>query len=163
MPQISQLPFIYASQIFWLALVFGTIFFVIGRGMVPKIHATVEARDGKIAEDLATAERARAEAEETEAAYRARMDESRAEALKVAQASKLESARDAEARVKDADSEIAARTREAEDRIATATAAALSDLESVAAEAAREMVAKLAGLTVSPERASAAVKAVLNG
>ena len=35
MPQIEQLPFIFFSQLFWLAVVFGIIFFVIGRGMVP--------------------------------------------------------------------------------------------------------------------------------
>ena len=52
--------------------------------MLPKIQSTVDARDKKIADDLAAAEAARAAADETEAAYRARIDESRAEALKVA-------------------------------------------------------------------------------
>ena len=53
MPQIDQLPDIFWSQLFWLAIVFGIIFFVIGRGMLPKIEATVDARDAKIADDLA--------------------------------------------------------------------------------------------------------------
>ena len=75
MPQIEQLPTIFFSQLFWLALVFGFIFFVIGRGMLPKIQGTVELRDAKIAEDLERAQAARAEAEETEAAWRARMDD----------------------------------------------------------------------------------------
>ena len=60
MPQIEQLPFIFFSQLFWLAVVFGIIFFVIGRGMVPKIQGTVELRDAKIAEDLERALAARA-------------------------------------------------------------------------------------------------------
>ena len=80
MPQIEQLPYIFFSQLFWLAVVFGFIFFVIGRGMLPKIQGTVELRDAKIAEDLERAQAARAEAEETEAAWRARMDTARAEA-----------------------------------------------------------------------------------
>jgi F-type H+-transporting ATPase subunit b len=58
MPQITQLPFIIFSQLFWLAIVFGIIFFGIGRGMLPKIQSTVDARERKIAEDL---ERAQAE------------------------------------------------------------------------------------------------------
>ena len=71
MPQITQLSIIFASQLFWLAVVFGILFFGIARTMVPKIQATVEARENKIAADLASAQAARAAAEDTEAKYRA--------------------------------------------------------------------------------------------
>ena len=39
MPQISQFAesWYAASQIFWVLLTFGFVFFVIGRGMLPKI------------------------------------------------------------------------------------------------------------------------------
>ena len=82
MPQITQLPLIIFSQLFWLAIVFGIIFFGIGRGMLPKIQSTVDAREKKIADDLERAQAARAEADETEAAWRARMDAARAEAAR---------------------------------------------------------------------------------
>ncbi len=85
MPQIEQLPFIFFSQLFWLLVVFGIIFFVIGRGMLPKIQGTVELRDKKIADDLERAQAARAEAEATEAEWRARMDAARGEAARLAQ------------------------------------------------------------------------------
>ena len=39
--------------------------------MLPKIQSTVDAREAQIADDLAAAEAARAEADETEEAYRA--------------------------------------------------------------------------------------------
>lgn len=161
MPQIEQLAEIYASQIFWLAVVFGLIFFGIGYGMLPKIQSTVEARDSRIAEDLAAAERARAAADETEEAYRLRMDESRAEAMKVTQAARQEAARDAETRIKAADAGIGAKVEAAEAQLRGATDAALGQIEEVAVEAAREMVARLAGVTVSRERAAEAVKAEL--
>ena len=48
------------------------IYFGIGKAMLPKIQSTVEARDKRIADDLAAAEAARVAADETEAAYRAR-------------------------------------------------------------------------------------------
>ncbi|MBP6111483.1 MAG: ATPase, partial [Sphingobium sp.] len=38
MPQIAQLAATYSSQIFWLLLTFGFVFFVIGLGMVPKVQ-----------------------------------------------------------------------------------------------------------------------------
>src|SRR3546814_14103465 len=57
MPQINQLAenWYLASQLFWLALIFGAVFVVIGLGMYPKIEATVDARDRKVADDLASA------------------------------------------------------------------------------------------------------------
>ena len=59
MPQISQLAATYASQIFWLLLTFGFVFFVIGLGMVPKVQGTIDSRDKSVADDLAAAEAAR--------------------------------------------------------------------------------------------------------
>lgn len=162
MPQITQLPFIFASQLFWLLIVFGAIFFVIGRGMLPKIQSTVDARDRRIAEDLALAEQARVRADEIEAAYRRRMEETRDEAMRVAAASKQETGRESEARIKAADAEIGTRVQAAEERIRAATGAAMAEIETVAAEAAQEMVAKLAGVAVSRDRAAQAVKGALN-
>ena len=85
MPQIAQIIETYASQIFWLLIVFGLIYFGIGKAMLPKVAGTVEARDRKIADDLAEAERARARADEIETAYNARITEARAAAQKAAQ------------------------------------------------------------------------------
>src|SRR4030095_8482433 len=100
MPQIQQLPFIFGSQFFWLALVFGIVFFVIGRGMLPKIRSTIAARDRKVAEDLEKAQVALTRAEETETEWRIRMDNARVEAARFAQEAKQESAPETEARVK---------------------------------------------------------------
>jgi F-type H+-transporting ATPase subunit b len=161
MPQIAQIVDTYASQIFWLLIVFGLIYFGIGRSMLPKIEATVEARDAKIASDLAAAGAARTKADETEEAYRARMDAARAEALKATQAAKAASAADAEKRVKAADAELAAKTAEADARIKTAQANALAGIEDVATEAAQEIVAKVSGAAVGRDEAAGAVKAAL--
>ena len=55
MPQLAQLLLVYQSQWFWLAITLGVIFFGIGRGIVPRVEATVDARDAKIAADLEAA------------------------------------------------------------------------------------------------------------
>ena len=161
MPQLNQLAEVAWSQLFWLLLVLAIIYFGIGRALLPKIQSTVDARDARIAEDLAGAERARAEADETETAYRVRMDESRGKALEVTQAAKQATAREAEEKIRAADAEIGARAEAEEQKLRAATDAALADIESVAAEAAAEMVAKIAGMKVGRERAAAAVKAAL--
>jgi F-type H+-transporting ATPase subunit b len=161
MPQISQISEIFASQLFWLIVSFGLIYLVVGRGMLPKIEATVDQRDQRISEDLAAAERARAEADQREEAYRAQVESNRAEALKVTQAAKQASALETEQKVKAADAEIGQRVEVAEAEIRRAADAALGDIENVAAEAAQEMVAKLSGASVSREQAAAAVRQAL--
>lgn len=164
MPQIAQILETYASQIFWLLIVFGLIYFVIGRSMLPKIEATVDARDHKIAGDLAAAKVARSSAEQTEEAWRARMGEARAAAQAEAAAAKSSAARETEAKVKTADAAIAQKLAEAEARIATAQADAVSHIEDMATEAAQAMVAKLSGASVSEAAAKKAVKeALANG
>ena len=162
MPQITQLPLIFFSQLFWLLVVFAVIFFGIGRGMLPKIQGTVESREKKIADDLERAQAARAGAEETEAAWRARMDAARAEAARLAQEAKQESARDTEARVKAAGDKINLKVESAENKIRDSVASARAEIESVAAEATRELVQRLAGIQVDQDEAAAAVKAELN-
>jgi F-type H+-transporting ATPase subunit b len=161
MPQINQLAEVAYSQFFWLLLVLALIYFGIGKAMVPKIQSTVEQRDRRIADDLAAAQAARAAADETEASYRARMDASRAEAMKLAAEAKQASARAAEERMRVAATETDAKVGAAEARIRAATEAASGEIERVAADAARDMVERLAGISVSDDEAAAAVKAEL--
>ena len=162
MPQIVQLPYIFASQLFWLALVFGFIFFVIGRGMLPKIQSTVELREKQIADDLERAQAARSEADETEAAWRARMDVARADAARIAQEAKQASAAKTEAKVRAAADKLSTKVESAEARIRDAVAAARTEIEAVSADATRDMVARLTGIKIDAKEAAGAVKAELN-
>lgn len=158
MPQIAQIGEIYASQLFWLVVTFGAIFLIVGLGMVPRIQATVDARDARIAADLAEAATARETADSLEEQYRAAMDKSRADAMKLAAEAKAEAARATEARVAEADRFAAGKLELASRRIAEARTAAQAEIESVAAEAAAAMVHRVAGLTVEPAAAQAAVQ-----
>ena len=161
MPQISQLALVYQSQWFWLALTLAAIFFLVGRGIVPKVEATVDARDAKIAADLAEAERLRGEAEAKEAAWRKQMNDVHLEAQARAAEAKAASARDAEKRIKAADAKLAAKAEAAAAALAEARAKALAEIEGVAAEAARDIVAKLTGASVDEAAARAAVAGAL--
>jgi F-type H+-transporting ATPase subunit b len=161
MPQFNQLSDVLYSQLFWLLLTIAVIYFGIGKAMLPKIMSTMDARDDRIAQDLAAAEAARRDADTTEEAYRARIAESRAEALKVTAAAKQDSARTTEGRVREADEAVRTKLEAAEARLRTATDAALAEIEDVAAEAAQEMVARLAGMKVGKAEAAKAVKAAM--
>ena len=158
MPQIAQIGEIFASQLFWLAVIFGALFLIVGLGMVPKIQGTVDARDDRIAADLKEAATARDMADRLEADYLDAMDRSRANSARLAAEAKAESARTTEARVAEADQVSAARLEEASRRIAEARNSAQAEIEVVAAEAAAAMVQRVAGLTVDETTARAAVQ-----
>ena len=80
MPQIAQLAETFSSQAFWLLVFFGISFFVVGRGMVPKVSGTMERRSKQIADDIAAAQAARDQADQEEEAWRVRENENRARA-----------------------------------------------------------------------------------
>jgi F-type H+-transporting ATPase subunit b len=162
MPQLSQLSQVYLSQFLWLAIALGFIFFVIARGMVPKIQATVDAREERIASNLAAAQKARVAADETEAAWRQRMDAARAEAARLSQEAKAQSGRDTEAKVKATADKLNLKIESAEAQIRDALAAARAEIEGVAAEATQQMVQRLTGVSVDKQDAAAAVKAQFN-
>ena len=162
MPQINQLSDIFFSQLFWLLVVFGIIYFGIARGMVPKIQSTVELREKTIADDLAVAQAARAAAEEVEAEYRSRIDASRAEAAQLTREARQAAALETEKKIRAASERIAKTMAKAEAEIRAAAEAARTEVEAAAVEASREMVEKLTGARVDRNQAAAAVKAELN-
>ena len=161
MPQIAQLADTYASQIFWLLVFFGFTFFVIGRGMVPRVMATVEARDSQIAADLTAAQAARDEADRQEEAWRQRENDNRAQAQGVLAKAKADAAVKTEARLAKAQAKIDATLAEAESRIATSRDSAMTEIEAVAVEAAQDIVQRLAGAKVTKPTATKAVKEAL--
>ena len=158
MPQIAQLADTWSSQLFWLIVFFGLTFFVIGRGMVPKVMDTVAQRDGQIASDLAAAKAARDAADEQEEAWRVKENENRAAAQAIVAKAKEEGARKSESKLKAAQTRIDKKLADAEARIAEARTAALAEVESVAVEAAQDIVKTLAGVSVTKPVATKAVK-----
>jgi F-type H+-transporting ATPase subunit b len=162
MPQLTQLALVYQSQWFWLLVVLAVIYFFVGRGIVPKVEATVDQRDAQISADLAEAERLRAEADATEEAWRAKINAAHSEAQALAHDAKDRSLRDTEQRVSAADKKLTAKAADAASALDDARRSALAEVESLAAEAAREIVAKLTGAKVDEKTARAAVAGALS-
>ena len=162
MPQLAQLGLVYQSQWFWLAITLAAIYFFVGRGIVPKVEATVDARDAQVARDLGEAERLRAEAEASEQAWRTRVNAAHADALAATADSKAASSHEAEQRLHAADAAIAQKVETATVALAQARDKAWGEIEVAAAEATRAIVAKLTGGTVDEQTARAAVAEALS-
>ncbi|HKP33719.1 MAG TPA: ATPase, partial [Sphingomicrobium sp.] len=75
---------------------------------------------------------------------------------------KQASARETEAKVKAAADKINLKVESSEAKIRDAMVSARAEIEKVAAEATRDMVQRLTGITVDTKEAAAAVKAELN-
>jgi F-type H+-transporting ATPase subunit b len=161
MPQLSQIGEIYASQLFWLTIVFGLIYFGIGRFMVPKIEATVDDRNAKITGDLALAEAARAEAQGAEEAHRIEIDAAKAKALATVNHAKARGAASSETQVKAADTVLVTRLAEAEARITSAKRSALDEIETFTVDAVQAIVVKVSGSSVDRAAIVARVKSEL--
>lgn len=161
MPQIAQLPEIYASQIFWVLVFFGITFFVIGRGMVPKVMSTVALRDQQIADDLAAAQGARDAADQQEEAWRERENENRAKAQALIGEAKAKAAAASEKKLAAAQKRLDTKLAKAETAIDAARTEAMDEVEGVAAEATQDIVSRLAGAKVDKRTARSAVKKAL--
>ena len=166
MPQIAQLSddsWYLVSQIFWLLVVFAVVYFVVGRMMLPKIEATIDARDRRIVDDLAAAKAAHDAAAILEEECHRKADTLRAEAQKASQAAKDKAARETEKRLAKIDAELAAKFATAEAELRDTKTEAMANVESIASEAARDLVVRLSGVKVKPEQADKAVEVVLHG
>jgi len=133
MPQIEQLAATYGSQIFWLLITFGLVFFIVGRMMAPKVVETVDKRDQQVAADLAEAEAARRAADEAEEQWRQQENASREQAKRKLAEARAAGAKASEQRLSAAGVEVDARVAEAEQRIAAAQSSAMSEINAVAA------------------------------
>ncbi len=164
MPQIDQLDVFTTSQIFWALIFFGITFFVIGRGMVPKVMGAVERHGKQVSDDLAAAQAARDAADEQEEAWRERENANRAAAQGVIADAKAKAAASTEKALAKAQVKLDAQLADAESQIAAARSSAMAEVEAVAADATRDIVARLAGTDIDEATASAAVKeAMANG
>ena len=161
MPQIDQMFEIWSSQLFWLAVIFGLVFVVIGKGMVPKVTGTVGMRDKQIADDLAAAQAARDAADKQEDAWRARENANREAAQAVVNDAKAKAQKSTEAKLTEVQSGIDTQLAEAEARIEASRAEAAAEIEAVAAEAAQDIAQRLANVSVTQTAARSAVQEVM--
>ena len=81
MPQLD--PTFWASQAFWLILVFTILYFSVSRFYLPKIKSNLENRENKIKEDLENANKFKNQSEEKLKEYKAIMENAKKEVSKI--------------------------------------------------------------------------------
>lgn len=156
MPQFE--PTWFASQIFWLVIVFFVLYRLLKGQVIPKVAAILAERESRIQGDLDLAQKRRDELEAMQAAYEADLAKARADAQEQMRTAQTRMAEKQAAALDDVSREIAAQGADAEKRIAAEKAAAMSDLRNVAVEVATAAAGRLGG-SVDAGRVEAAVDA----
>ena len=164
MPQIDQLKdsWYLVSQLFWLAVTFGLVFFIVGRVMLPRVQATIADRDAGIQGDLTAAAAARDAADRAEADWQTRDTANREAAQALVAEARARASKASEATLAAANAKQAEQVAAGEATIRAAADKAIAEIESVAAEAAQAIVNRVSGAIVSAEEARAAVQKVLH-
>ena len=158
MPQLDVSTF--ASQIFWLIVCFGTLYYLLSRKALPRVAEILEARQDRMAADLDQAERLRKEAEVALAKYEQVVAKAQSEAHRLLAETQTRLQSDAAARQAELEARLVEQLRAAEERIGTVKANALAELEVAAVGVAQAATERLAGVQVSEQAAAAALQAV---
>jgi hypothetical protein len=83
----------YPSQLLWLVIVFGALYLLLSKVLLPKIANALETRQSRIAADLAQAEQLNDDARKASEAYDAALADARAKANAIAQENRGKSSR----------------------------------------------------------------------
>jgi F-type H+-transporting ATPase subunit b len=134
----------YPSQIFWLIVFFGLMYWLMKR-ILPRIGQVLEARKAKIDGDLARAQALKDETEAAIKAYDKSLSDARSNANDIAKQTREAVTKDVDAEVAKVNASLSTRIADAEARIAKSKATAMSSIETIAAEAANDIVASLSG------------------
>ena len=157
MPQLDFANPLTISQVVWMFLIFGVLYYMLSSWALPQVASVIEAREKRILADLDSARLAKeqADAAAAEMAERARSASAQAQA-EIARAVATAKA-EADERTRAANEQLDAQLAEAEQRIHAARTAAMGALRDVAADAAQTIITRLTGRPADPATVQDAV------
>lgn len=151
----------FPSQLVWLALTFVLLYVLMSRLALPRVGSILEARAKRIADDLAAAQRFKEQSEAAHAAHEKSIADARSRAQGIAAATHQKQAAEAEATNKRLEAELHEKLAAAERSIASTRNSAMSNVGSIAADAAAAIVERLIGQAPAQHDVAAAVGDVM--
>ena len=153
----------FPSQLVSLVVFFVALYIIASRFALPRVGAVIDARQNKIEGDLSEAQKLKDQSEAALKAYESELAAARgrAQAIGTETREKLNAA--AEAERKTLEESLSAKLAEAEKTIASTRTAAMSNVKSIATDAAAAIVQQLTGIVPDGKSVDSAVKAALKG
>lgn len=150
----------FPSQLFWLAVSFGTLYLLMSGAALPRIRQGLEARSAHIHNLLADARRLRDEAEKHKDDMSSASDAAYQKAHDILNKAAAEAADTANRRNHELEAILHAKQKAAEDRIAVVRGNALQSVREAAQHLMPTIVQKLAGLQLSDRQIMSAIDGI---
>jgi F-type H+-transporting ATPase subunit b len=151
----------FASQLFWLVIAFALLYVLMSKLALPRVGSIIEARRARIDGDLATANELKTSADTAMAAYEKSLAEARSRAQTIGNETRDRLNAEAEKSRKALDQQLNAKLAEAEKTIAATKTSAMSNVRSIATDAASAIVTRLVGTAPTDAAVASAIDGVL--
>jgi len=156
MPQLN--PEFWAAQIFWLVLIFSTLYIAISKIFLPKIINVIENRKLKIVSDIDEAQKLRDSAESKLKEYNQIIENSKKEAQKLMYDNKKQLDADLKQKKQKFSEEIEKELMNAEEEIKELKKTSLLSINKIATEITNDLLKKIMGTNSNMSSVSAIVQ-----
>ena len=155
MPQLN--PEFWTAQIFWLILIFFTLYIINWKIFLPKITNSIENRKSRIINDLSEAEKLKQNAEKKLIEYNKIINDAKKEAIKIIGENKKNLINDIENKKKKFSEEIEKEISDAEKEIKILKKTSVLKINKIAEEISSEIVKQIIGSDVNMSSVAAII------
>jgi F-type H+-transporting ATPase subunit b len=158
MPQLD--PTYWASQAFWLILVFTVLYISIAKFYLPKIKNNLDNRENKIKEDLETANKFKDLSETKLKEYEKIVENAKKEVIKIYLESKNKLDKDIQTKKDVIEKEIENEINEAQKEVSELKKSSISDIQHISKDIASNIIENISGDKLNESSITAAVEDV---
>ncbi len=158
MPQLN--PDYWISQIFWLALIFGILYVILWRAILPKINENLENRKSQILSDLDEAQEFKDQSEKKLLDYNKIIYQAKQEAKKILEEARKKINHDIKNKKNMFDLEIDKEIENAEKEIKMLKLSSIKDINKIAIETSSDIIKNIMGTEVNVSSVLAIVEDV---
>ena len=156
MPQLN--PEFWTSQIFWLILIFSTLYAVIWKIFLPKITDGIENRKSRIVNDLNETQKFKENAEKKLREYNKIIEDAKKEAKSIIENNKKKLENDIKNKKQKFNEDIEKELVNVEKEIKNLKKMSISNINKIAVEVSSEVIKQLIGTSVNLSNVSAIVE-----
>jgi F-type H+-transporting ATPase subunit b len=156
MPQLN--PDYWVSQIFWVMLIFGMLYVILWKAILPKINENLENRKSQILTDLDEAQELKDQSEKKISEYNTILSKAKQDAKKILDETRKKINLNIENKNNQFNLEIDKEIENAEKEIKTLKLSSIKDINKISTEISSEIVRKMVGSEVNASSVSAIVE-----
>ena len=156
MPQLN--PEFWASQIFWLILIFSSLYIIMWKIFLPKISDSIENRKSRIIGDLNETQKLKENAEKKLREYNKIIEDAKEEAKRIIEDNKKKLENDITSKKQKFNEEIEKELMAIDKEIESLKKSSITSINKIAVEISSEVINQIVGTAVNTSNVSAIVE-----